>query len=141
MAITATYSIPATGRLMVRIDGIPEDREATEADIEMMGFVPKGSVHSRFRSFLWDALAEEDVLRGDLTDNQLNPLRYLSELAEHLPDHLLQDRPVPADVEQLAMDIRAIERALQLLADGQGLEASQLYRDHLVAREIEKAHA
>lgn len=126
--ITGIYQVPATGTLMVAIEHADGIREATEADLALMGYVPRGAAYQHARDFITAALEEAgDLLPDDFTDAQLNPLRYLFELAATNPE-LLNHVDVGDD---LAMDIRAIERALCCLAVRDGDGAVTVYQARL----------
>ena len=112
-----TYDRPVAAKLTVSLDN-GETWEATPEDLRHFGYVSRSEVYRNFRGTLISALDGagllDDDTRRDLTDTELNPLRYLVEVAVSYPDELprLAQRSAddaPSVLEQIA----DIERRLR----------------------------
>lgn len=89
-----TYDRPVKATLLVRLEN-GEEWEATPEDLEKFHLVNRLDAYMTFNRALTKALTEQGLLGGDgprdLTDTELNPVRYLGEISITMP-HLL-DHP------------------------------------------------
>lgn len=83
-----TYDRPVEAKLHVHLAN-GDSWEARGEDLERFGLVKRLEAYSTFARQLGEALECSDLLPdGDLTSAQLNPVRYLAELAICFPDLL-----------------------------------------------------
>lgn len=101
-----TYEVPVPAKLMVKLAN-GQEWEATPDDLRKFNLETRGSAYRRFSVALAETLRDADLLSGnDLTDAELNPLRYLVELCSHDDVSIYYDE---SDKSQIA----AIEQILQ----------------------------
>lgn len=77
-----TYSIEVGAKLIVRLDN-GQEHEATEEDARRFGLIDPLEAYRRFYKYL------EAIVRRDLTETPINPIRYLAECAicyDHMPE-------------------------------------------------------
>lgn len=108
----ATYDRPIKATLHVHLDN-GESWEATPEDLERFRLVNRHNAYITFDDALSKALRDPGLIGRDVTDAQLNPVRYLVETAIVHPD--LLDHP---DHEGWR-DVAELERRLQAV-DEQG---------------------
>jgi hypothetical protein len=83
-----TFDRPVEAKLHVQLAN-GDSWEAREEDLERFGLVKLLDAYSSFAQQLSEALECSALLpTGDLTSAQLNPVRYLAELAICFPDLL-----------------------------------------------------
>lgn len=103
----ATYERPVKATLHVHLDN-GDSWPATEADLERFRLTDTLDAYIRFDRALDRALRVGGVLSGDLTNAELNPVRYLAEIAIGHPD--LLDHP---EHEEEWRAVAELERRLQ----------------------------
>lgn len=86
----ASYDRPVKATLHVHLDN-GEQWPVTPADLEHFGLVDSLEAYMRFEDALSKVLHDAGLIGRDLTDAQLNPVRYLVETAIRNP-HLLNHR-------------------------------------------------
>lgn len=87
MGAVTSYDRPVKASLHVHLEN-GETWEATPEDLERFGLTRKLDAYMRFNDALSRILRDHDLLSGDLTDAELNPVRYLAEIAIGHPDLL-----------------------------------------------------
>lgn len=108
MPVNPSYDRPVKASLHVHLEN-GETWEATDADLAKFSLVRSYEASTRFAKALRRALVAGGVLDegADVTAAELNPVRYLVEVAICYPDMLY--RPEHEDWTEVA----AIERRLQ----------------------------
>ena len=102
-----TYDRPVEATLQVKLaDGSTWD--ATPEDLDRFGYVKRLDAYLAFDDHLSQVLKAAGLIRGDITEARLNPLRYIVELAICHPS-LLAHREVADDNARIV----EIERHLQ----------------------------
>lgn len=115
--MTTTFDRPVAAKLIVRLDN-GEEWEATPEDLEKFRLVNRNDAYTTVRTALIDILRKHGLLaqpgghsdgeaREELTDTELNPLRYFIETALAYPD--LLDLPEHAGWP----DVADLERRLR----------------------------
>lgn len=99
-----TYNRPVDATLHVHLDN-GETWEATAEDMKKFGLVKRLDVYS-----LLDKKLREGLPLDDITDAEINPLRYLFEVVLMYPTHFDE---FPDKMEELLASVREIERRLQ----------------------------
>lgn len=107
--MSTTYDRPTPATLHVKLKN-GETWEATADDLEKFGYVKRLDAYITFSRHLAKVLFDAGLIERekDLTRTQLNPLRYIAELAICHP--ALLDHPENAETDA---QIVAIERALR----------------------------
>lgn len=100
-----TYDRPVTGDLVVRLAN-GEQWEATPEDLERFGLIRALDAYALVDKKLCQAL---DGLVDDITDAELNPLRYLVEVCLCYPRHFEE---FGAEMERLVAEVRQLEERL-----------------------------
>lgn len=102
----ASYQRDIPGRLHVHLDN-GEKWVATAEDLEKFNLVDRHAAYALFEEMLTEVLTKAGLIEGDITDAQLNAVRYLAETAIVHP-HLLEHREHNAWAK-----VVEIERVLQ----------------------------
>jgi hypothetical protein len=102
-----SYDRPTGATLHVKLDN-GETWEATPEDLERFGYGRRLDAYAIFDDYVSKALLDAGLIRRDITDAKINPLRYIVELAICRPE--LLSHP---EVTKTTADIVAIERHLQ----------------------------
>lgn len=109
-----TFDRPVPATLHVHLEN-GETWEATPADLEKFGLAKRREVYATFEKALIKALEPHGY--HDITDALLNPLRYLTEVAIHYPDHFTE---FPEEMQRLLGEVAALEETLvEAEANGQ----------------------
>ncbi|WP_173056951.1 hypothetical protein [Phytohabitans houttuyneae] len=109
-----TYDRPVEATLIVRLAN-GDEWKAREEDLAKFDLVRRLDAYAAFDDHLSKILHEAGLIQRELTEAQLNPLRYLVELAICHPD-LLTHR----DVAAVNAEVVEIERTLERLAAERG---------------------
>jgi hypothetical protein len=80
----ASYDRPVKATLHVHLDN-GEQWPVTKADLERFGLVDSLDAYMRFDDVLSEVLRSAGLIGRDLTDAELNPVRYLVETAIRNP--------------------------------------------------------
>lgn len=117
-----TYQRPISAELHVHLEN-GETWKATDEDFEQFGLVAKLTAYSRFSRALSKTLIAAGLIERDkdLTNAELNPLRYLVENAVVMPDLLDQDYhggwADVAEIERRLRDFVSLHDVVARLAD------------------------
>lgn len=87
----ASYDRPVPATLHVHLDN-GEQWPVTAAELQRFGLVNSLDAYMRFDDALSKVLRDAGLIGPDVTDAQLNPIRYLVETAIHNP-HLPLSHP------------------------------------------------
>lgn len=102
-----TYDRPVDAKLVVQLSN-GERWDATEADLKRFGLAERSEMYAAFDVALRDALTSNGVPVSDITDVELNPLRYLVEVVICYPDLLTHaDHDRWSDVADLERRLRS----------------------------------
>lgn len=102
-----TYDQPVEATLQVKLAN-GSAWEATEADLNRFGYVKRLDAYMTFQRHLTRVLLDAGLIRRELTEARLNPIRYIAELALNYPD--LLDHP---ETRETDAEIVELERHLQ----------------------------
>jgi len=103
-----TYDQPMAAELQVRLAS-GKTWKASSEDLKKFGFVDALETYMFFVKRLTAVLEEADLLpTGDITDAELNPIRYLVEVALNY-QNIIGD----SDMAETYEDIAEIERTLK----------------------------
>lgn len=102
-----SYDQPVEATLQVALAN-GKTWEATAEDMKRFGYVSRSDAYLAFDDHLRDLLHGAGLIRRDVTDARINPIRYIAEVAINYPD-LLAHR----DMEEVNARIVEIERHLQ----------------------------
>lgn len=102
-----SYDQPVEASLQVKLAN-GKTWEATPEDLDRFGYVKRLDAYMTFNDHLHEALSGAGLVGRDITDAQLNPIRYIAELAICHPS-LLSHR----EVAETDARIVEIERHLQ----------------------------
>jgi hypothetical protein len=102
-----TYDQPVEATLQVKLAN-GKAWEASAEDMERFGYVKRLDAYMSFQRHLTKVLLDAGLIRRELTEARVNPIRYIAELAINCPD--LLDHPETAETDA---EIVAIERHLQ----------------------------
>lgn len=138
--VVAHYDRPIPARLVVRLDS-GEEWDATPKDHAKFGLGSPGDAYHRFETVLFAVLHDAGLVEREkhITDAQINPLRWLVEVATCFPhlirhEESLRDWARIAVIEQTMRD--SVTKAVVLDAIRSMPEG---YRPEEVARELEQA--
>lgn len=112
MTREVTYDRPVPAKLLVVRLGNGDEWEAGPDDWSKFGLVRALDAYAAFERHVRTVLTDAGLLKGDLTKAQINPLRYIVELAINYPELLAHPEMVDTD-----LDLVAIERALAAAAE------------------------
>jgi hypothetical protein len=102
-----TYDRPVKATLLVRLDN-GEEWEPKPEDLAKFNLVDRHEAYMTFDDHLRRILHDAGLIGRDITDAQLNPVRYLVELAVVCPDLLNHPDTAETDAEVVALE-RALE--------------------------------
>lgn len=103
---TATIPRPMGVRLVVKCDDGTE-WDATEDDLARFSLADQGVTYLRFRKALVEIMEDAGLLDRDVTDLELNPIRYLVESCIYLDPTADQELGAHLDVANLERRLRA----------------------------------